>query len=175
MISRWTSSSWRRQRLVELQVGLDELLQVVFVGLHLRQRRLDLRQVFRRRAGRRQRRRLAFQQLADLGQVAGEILITLPPQVEPQRVAHRFRSGLADEGAFAGVDFDQPLLGQDFERLADDRAAHGEVFDQLALRRQLIAGPLVIPQNRRLDLPGDLLVHPRLPLHPLKHLHTSPY
>ena len=74
----------------------------------------------------------------------GEILIALPAQVEPQRVMHGPRPRLADEGAFAGEDFDQPLLGQHLQRFADDRAADREVFDHLALRRQLVAGALMI-------------------------------
>ena len=57
-------------------------------------------------------------------------------------VAYRGRADAGDEGADLGTDFDQAVVAEAAERLADRRATDAEAFAQLGLREAFAGGQL---------------------------------
>src|SRR6185503_3136819 len=80
---------------------------------------------------------------------------------EGQRLDEGVDRDVADEGALAGPDLDQPATLQGAKGLTHRGAADHELLGEVALGRQLIARLQLALRDQLLDLADDLLVDSR--------------
>src|SRR2546426_229813 len=80
---------------------------------------------------------------------------------EGQRADQRVEGHLADEGALARTDLDEPQAFERSQGFAHGGAADDEFFGELPLRREPIAALEATFRDQLLDLTDDLLVDPR--------------
>ncbi len=86
-------------------------------------------------------------------------LTDLHHQVE--RLAHRLRGAVGDEGAPARVRFDQTFFTQSLHCFAHCSSTHAETLGEFALCGKLIARLQIAFNNRLFNLLNDLLVESR--------------
>ena len=103
----------------------------------------------------RQRGAARLQHVAEFEQVGLHQWLALQ-QLRP-RVGAAGVGLVADEGAGAVAAHDQTALGELAERLAQRRARHAEPHGPVALGRQPLAGAVLAPQDRALQLERELV------------------
>ena len=130
------------QSQVKIEVGLDVDLGIFLRAIHhsdgFAHRREILIPVTRSAAMRGDSR---FEDEAQLHQMRQAFLLALLADLhhEVERLPRRLRGSVGDEGAAAGVGFNQTFLAQRLDRFAHGSAAHAETLREIALGGKLVA------------------------------------